>query len=488
MATLDFLPHGERLLSGTISALLSAAAKTIAVSNPPDGTKLPTYFEIDPDSTDDRETVRVVAVSGGTITIERGVYDGGVGKEHQNNAPYKQKITQNHWEKTIEAISSGYLLEDESATLAQTDSDTFTITLTGVDRTTFYTPGRRIRINGSVYATVKSSSYLSNVTTVNTHETTVPASITSLELEIAPKSAHTRYIHDINGNEVAEFEETTSAVNHFGAKNSITGAGVLIQPKGDDSNIDQLIKGKGTGVVKIGDGELTFPETDGSSGQVLKTDGSGALSFGEAGASFWNDVPGTPTRVSDTQFTITDTSNANLYDLLFKKGTILKWMESTTFQTAMVISSSYGTNTVTVNIVGDSLTAGFTGMKYAANMAQCETFIIPGTLAALTDAAKTWYTPCPAYFLSADLYVKTAGTGTGSNIIDINDDGTTKWTTKPTVTTGTSDLDNVADNPSTAVAEGSIITLDIDAVTATTAAVEAYVYLWWYPQSWQYRS
>lgn len=206
-----------------------------------------------------------------------------------------------------------------------------------------------------------------------------------------------------------------------------------------------------------------------------------------AGTAFWSDVPGTPTRVSDTQFTITDTSNTNKYDLLFKKGTIIKWDESGTFQIGMVISSSYGTNTVTINIVGDSLTAGFASMKYAIPKVLTETFIIPGTLAAATDIAKTWYTPCGAYFLSADAYVKTAGT-TNSTVFDINDDGSTKWTTKPTITsTTTSDIDNVADNPSTEVAAGSLITVDIDSVS-TTAPVEAYVIVYWIPSDWRYRS
>jgi hypothetical protein len=39
------------------------------------------------------------------------------------------------------------------------------------------------------------------------------------------------------------------------------------------------IKGKGSGVVKIGDGELSFPDADGSANQIIKTDGSGTLSF-----------------------------------------------------------------------------------------------------------------------------------------------------------------------------------------------------------------
>lgn len=226
----------------------------------------------------------------------------------------------------------------------------------------------------------------------------------------------------------------------------------------------------------------------GSTDNVLKvTGGKPAWGTTTSGTSFWTDMPGTPTRVSDTQFTITDTSNANLYDQIFKKGVILIWMESSTFQTAMVISSSYGANTVTINLVGDSLTAGFTAMKYAIPMANVETFIIPGSLATGTDLAKTWYVDQDVYILSADAYVKTAGT-TNSSVFDINDDGTTKFTTKPTITTGTtSDIDNVADNPSTAVAAGSLVTIDIDAVS-TTVPIEAYIKVFSYPVSWRYRT
>ena len=44
-------------------------------------------------------------------------------------------------------------------------------------------------------------------------------------------------------------------------------------------NTSLKLKGKGTGVVQLGDGELSFPDADGSANQVLKTNGSGALSF-----------------------------------------------------------------------------------------------------------------------------------------------------------------------------------------------------------------
>lgn len=216
-------------------------------------------------------------------------------------------------------------------------------------------------------------------------------------------------------------------------------------------------------------------------------DGKIAEGWLPSSSSFWTTVPGTPTRVSDTQFTITDVGNAGLYDQILKRGVILIWLEGSTFQTAMVVSSSYGANTVTVNIVGDSLTAGFSSMKYCANHAMVEQFIRPGRLGAGADAFKTWFAPCDVYILAADARVKSAGT-TNATVFDINDDGSTKFTTKPSISSGsTSDLNNVADNPSTLVAEGSAITADIDSVS-TTPPTDAYIYIYYYPVSWRYRS
>jgi hypothetical protein len=262
-----------------------------------------------------------------------------------------------------------------------------------------------------------------------------------------------------------------------------------------EAALDSMIAGtEAQGDIIYHNGTIWTRLPKGTDGQVL-TQASNVPSWANASASggtaFWSDVPGTPTRVSDTQFTITDTSNTNLYDLLFKKGVILKWLESTTFQTAMVISSSYSSDAVTINIVGDSLTAGFTEMKYAIPKAMSETFIIAGTFpaAATTNLSKSWIPECDVYFLSADLNVTTAGSGTGSTVVDINDDGSTKWTTKPTLTTtGTADIDNVADNPSTAVAAGSVVTVDVDSVTATTAPSDGYVKVFYYPVDWRYRA
>jgi hypothetical protein len=52
---------------------------------------------------------------------------------------------------------------------------------------------------------------------------------------------------------------------------------------GATTNSNLALTGNGSGVVTIGDGNLKFPDADGSSGEFIKTDGSAQLSFAEAG-------------------------------------------------------------------------------------------------------------------------------------------------------------------------------------------------------------
>jgi len=84
-------------------------------------------------------------------------------------------------------------------------------------------------------------------------------------------------IDDNAGNEFVIFSKTTSAVNEFTITNAITGTAPEITSTGSDTNIDIKITPKGTGKVVL-DG-IKYPNADGSSGQLLSTDGSGNLSF-----------------------------------------------------------------------------------------------------------------------------------------------------------------------------------------------------------------
>jgi len=282
--SLKHLPQSERLLSGTLSAQLSDSATSATISTPPDATRLPTYLEFEPGS-DNAELTRVTGVSGNIITIERGVNNGGVGIEHAQNTAYKEKFTSSHWQEVVDALESGFLTEDATYDFAKVDADTFTIT--GADETAYFTAGRIVRLSGSVICAVVSSSYGANVTTVNVTGGTVPTTVSSVELAIQPINAADQFvtlsgvqtlvnktltspkigtaIADTNGNEIVETPATASAVNHVKVTNAITTEAPKIEAVGDDTDIDLVIDGKGTGIPKINSvyGDITA-DTDGA--------------------------------------------------------------------------------------------------------------------------------------------------------------------------------------------------------------------------------
>ena len=88
-------------------------------------------------------------------------------------------------------------------------------------------------------------------------------------------------INDTNVNEQIKFTTTASAVNELTIANAATGNAPEISATGSDTNIDLKITPKGTGKINL-DG-IKFPSADGSAGQALVTDGSGVLSFADAG-------------------------------------------------------------------------------------------------------------------------------------------------------------------------------------------------------------
>lgn len=84
-------------------------------------------------------------------------------------------------------------------------------------------------------------------------------------------------INDANSNEQIKFTATASAINEFTVTNAATGNAPEISATGGDTNIDLKITPKGSGKINL-DG-IKFPNADGTANQVLKTDGSGTLSF-----------------------------------------------------------------------------------------------------------------------------------------------------------------------------------------------------------------
>jgi hypothetical protein len=116
-------------------------------------------------------------------------------------------------------------------------------------------------------------------------------------------------INDTNVNEQIKFTTTASAVNEFTITNAATANAPEISATGSDTNIDLKITPKGSGKINL-DG-IKFPNADGSSGQFLKTDGSGSLSFADSGLA-WQSVvtTSTITVVAGRAYFINTTSNA----------------------------------------------------------------------------------------------------------------------------------------------------------------------------------
>src|SRR3990167_1861861 len=150
-----------------------------------------------------------------------------------------------------------------------------------------------------------------------THAATVARTVTF------PDEAGTVYINaqattlsDTNSNELIKFTTTASAVNELTVANAATGTGPTLSTTGGDTDIVFNFQAKGTGVYNFlstasasteirlfedtDDGAnyiglkapvlassltLTLPIADGTSGQVLQTDGAATLSFVSQGTS-----------------------------------------------------------------------------------------------------------------------------------------------------------------------------------------------------------
>lgn len=214
-----------------------------------------------------------------------------------------------------------------------------------------------------------------------------------------------------------------------------------------------------------------------TSWNVLTSDWTNWTSAAPASAaSFWTAI--TATRVSNTTCTVVWDQTA-----IFKKGMVLKWKETGTDKMAMVSIPSTFWATTTITFVWDTMAATPDSgtFKYMGMDAFIVNFAVAGTIGSTgTNIANAWYANEPYRVLGADLYTGTAGT-TNSTTIDININGTTCFTTKPTLATtvAASTTPFTADSW-TSFALNDKITIDIDAVQ-TTAAVDLYVKLYVIP-------
>lgn len=83
-------------------------------------------------------------------------------------------------------------------------------------------------------------------------------------------------INDSNGNAIINLTPTGSA-NQITVANAGTGVAPIISATGSDTNVNLSLQPKGSGNVVIG--PLAYPNTVGTAGQVLATNGSGAIEY-----------------------------------------------------------------------------------------------------------------------------------------------------------------------------------------------------------------
>jgi hypothetical protein len=186
------------------------------------------------------------------------------------------------------------------------------------------------------------------------------------------------------------------------------------------------------------------------------------------------------TRTDGDTFTIPDTGNAGNWDKKIDRLRVIKWTDTTT-HVAIVKSSSYAANVVTVEIAGDTLDSSFTTTSgyYTTIPVTKVTFAIAGTLATGTDLSRKFYSDCAYRVLLGKANHGTAGT-TNATTYDINKNGTSVFTTKLSVSSADTTGDDTSANNDTSLANEDYVTIDCDSVS-TTAPVDAYIDLYLFP-------
>ena len=197
-------------------------------------------------------------------------------------------------------------------------------------------------------------------------------------------------------------------------------------------------------------------------------------------ASTWTAL--NATYVSSTSFTV----NSDITSYC-KRGLMIKWTESSVIKCAMVVSSSYSSPNTTVNFVGYSMSSIDSGsLKYCKLPVNKEKFVMAGSISITGEnVTNVYYSDADYRVIGSDINVNISGGTNGSTTIDINKDGTSMFTTKPTLNSGVnySTSPFAANNSSLAV--GNKVTIDIDSYCAIPAT-DLYVNLYLFPTRYLY--
>jgi hypothetical protein len=199
----------------------------------------------------------------------------------------------------------------------------------------------------------------------------------------------------------------------------------------------------------------------------------------------WVQMPGSPTRVSGTQFTCG--GSLSTLTNYAAKGMIIKWTESSTVRCAMIYSSSYGAPTTTINRVGDTMSSiDSNSLMYCSMdvMQFAKMFVLAGTIGTTgTDVANDWTAMEPYRVLALDMWVGTAGTTSSTSITMTNANGSVNLfgtVSLATTVAYSSSPTNGNGGSYYSLALGDRISLNVTAVQ-TTPAIDLYALMYVFP-------
>lgn len=158
-------------------------------------------------------------------------------------------------------------------------------------------------------------------------------------------------ILDANSNELLDFLGIPAAVNQVTVANAATGTGPTISATGTDANIDLNINAKGTGNVNVSG--LSFPNADGTLGQVLTTNGAGVLTFSDVPILTTATITTTDATVTTIPALTIDTTTASPPVAYLIEAKFLG-RETTPGSTAasFTISATFNNNGTTLTLLG----------------------------------------------------------------------------------------------------------------------------------------
>lgn len=177
-------------------------------------------------------------------------------------------------------------------------------------------------------------------------------------------------VNDSNGNEFLKLTSTGGAVNELTLQNASAGNAPTLSATGNDTDIDFNINPKGDGKIVL-DG-MKWPNSDGSSSQVLGTNGSGTLGF--------YDVPtftiDTTTTTNASTVTLISDGTATDTTYLIEVNVVARRTDAGSESAGFVIRGTFRNNGGTLTKVGEDKVYSKDDNEWDANITTSATDII----------------------------------------------------------------------------------------------------------------